>query len=798
MSSDRHLKAIERTDLALQGMEDAAIARLSNALESSYRALEKQLRASYDNYSAESLPDLLANQRALLLADELKTLLPIVSPTSEKQITGDFEKLLASASGEGVTLASELMRLTAGDSFVAQNTVVPIQAAAIAADGAYKRLAKHGNDFAEKSTAIITQGLIQGKGAAVVVRGMREQLGVTKGRAEAIVRTETMTAHNQAAQQTYKANGVNFFQSIATADSRTCPTCVGRNMQVLEIGKASVPWHVKCRCYVMPWLPEWEQLGLTDNAWGEKFVSEVEAELVATGKQPNRGLAPFEKANGGAAGKPVWSVQKGYLDESLAPAGTSLLSSIMATGRAAIAELGDKPTAKQWNQFRASLLRGMPKDQAIALAHESGLTEDAAQVAAPYGGEQLYVDVLAEFHQLTAGNIRGFEGFYQGGDRMSADVADRFINVGRVPSKAGLFHELGHFLEADNPELNKAAQQWRNAKATGPKQSLNKLIGEADIYRQDEEALPDHFADPYVGKVYKEGMTEVISMGFERLVSAAEMQRFLADDPDHFAFILGVVKAAQDQQLGAKATGPASSEPLFQGWNGYRQLTPVEEAMQRSMVGNGRELTPVEKEMREYERKRGAEFEAYLKREEEAIARRTSGEIDRKLREYYDEEAAVLRKRLGIPEPKKAAPGGKQTPTSLTLRAKTPALKPIAIKNDLDGITPDTEAQRKAIAVVREYQAIVSEANEALGKIPGEGKVLPPDAYERVYGAINGLMNRLTGVINEAKTLKGKAQNPVLEQYIAAIDKTSKEGLPGYQIRTVNEAIAKNAEVRPC
>ena len=61
-------------------------------------------------------------------------------------------------------------------------------------------------------------------------------------------------------------------------------------------------------------------------------------------------------------------------------------------------------------------------------------------------------------------------------------------------------------------------------------------------YTDDELALPDHFFDPYVGRVYEWGSTEVFSMGLERFESAESMVNFLADDEEHFALVLGALR----------------------------------------------------------------------------------------------------------------------------------------------------------------------------------------------------------------------------------------------------------------
>lgn len=292
------LELIERTNQILQRLEDQAIDRIEAALETSYRQLERQILAKYPQYSADAKPDLLATQRALLLMDEIKELLPLLNAKLGKQIQQEFKQLLTLASQEGITLSTELMQIQAGESFVESTASIPIETVAIAAEQSYKRLEKHGAEFAGKARALINQGLIQGWGPQRIVPELRRQLGITKGRAQAIARTEVMSAQNQAAQQNYQKNGIEFVQSISTRDDRTCPLCVGRTGNVYKLGTVQVPYHVMCRCFLQSWKREWQELGLTNDGWMNEFKAAAIQELTANGKQPDTGLSPFEKAAG--------------------------------------------------------------------------------------------------------------------------------------------------------------------------------------------------------------------------------------------------------------------------------------------------------------------------------------------------------------------------------------------------------------------------------------------------------------------------------------------------------------------
>lgn len=814
-------------DRNLAGLEDQVTARVNTALEASYKQLEKKLIETYPRLQANG--SLTAIQQKTLLTSEVTDLLALLNTRNSERIYQDFEYLLQTSNGMGGTLASELHQAIANQPLKA-TTGVPVDALRFAAENAVKRLSKHDQEFQEKATAIVGQGLIQNWGVQRSTRLLRQELGITKGKAERIIRTETLAATNEAAQASFKEAGIKHFQFIATQDDRLCPFCAARNLKVFKLGQSVPPIHPYCRCFSMPWMESWVDEGLLDVEWQKQYREDSLRELESTGKQLNNGLSPFEKAAGlTKPPKPVWEPGRNRMAVPLAETAVAVTAvglryllenpksarfalqmlqkaaemaspvqtpsitheQLIERGKLLAASLGEKPTLEQVRGFRRNLIKsGLSRELAEKLTNLLEITPEADGIWQSVNPGVAVDDVVTEFHRLTGGALRlgnrpgDFQGFIYASPRPHADLRDRSINVGQDPYEEALFHELGHFLEAQNPELAKAARAWRDARATGSKQSLRQLTG-LD-YQTSEQAVPDGFVNPYVGKVYRDGLTEVVSTGLEHFGSAETMKHLLKEDPEHFYLTLGILDEAQrSRRTGKSSRALTAKSPLFSGLQdtfsgGYRPLTPVEEEMQRS------------------QQKNAAAFKDYLKREEESIRRRTSGEIDRQLKEYYDAEAAALRRRLGIPTPVQSqAADGKG---GLQIVPQTRTLKPLPVRNDLDGLEVDrlNETQRKALGVAREYQQLLQEVNEVMGKIPGDGRTLPPDAYGRIYSKINQLMDRLKGTVNEAKQLSGKTGNETLESYMSQISTTSKEGLPGYQIRSASDAIAKKAEVRPC
>lgn len=150
--------------------------------------------------------------------------------------------------------------------------------------------------------------------------------------------------------------------------------------------------------------------------------------------------------------------------------------------------------------------------------------------------DQAFKDV----YRLTGGNIQTLKSVGYEKPRAFANKERGFINVGKSENKAVIFHEVGHHLEYSNPDIQASAAQFLQKRSTGQTQTLRKITGDK-AYKPDEVAIVDNFIDPYVGKIYKSGSTEVISMGLERFSTPEAMKTFRDKDPEHFHYILGVL-----------------------------------------------------------------------------------------------------------------------------------------------------------------------------------------------------------------------------------------------------------------
>ena len=298
---------LERYDRSIAEVEAQAINRVNKALNKAFRELIKELRPIYKEIAPNL--NLLPNQRKLLIVNQIKDLLKVVRPDARGRYEGLFNNLLEESEDLGVDMSRELMSLLEGKEFaMARSTArLPIEALTLAAQDSVNRLMRHGETFASRATGVIEQGIIRGWSNQKLSRVLRGELDIVKSRADRIARTETNSVFNQAAENNYNRNGFKYVQIYATADRRLCPYCGARFGNVYELGKIRVPFHVSCRCALVPFRKSWYE----EETLSVKGIRELREDGIkkmdSQGIKPNFGVAPFERAAGlSEAPKPVW------------------------------------------------------------------------------------------------------------------------------------------------------------------------------------------------------------------------------------------------------------------------------------------------------------------------------------------------------------------------------------------------------------------------------------------------------------------------------------------------------------
>lgn len=130
-------------------------------------------------------------------------------------------------------------------------------------------------------------------------------------------------------------------------------------------------------------------------------------------------------------------------------------------------------------------------------------------------------------------------------------VSTDTVNIGEKFSKRMVLHEVAHRAEYKCPETSLANKDWVRARChkggfSSEPTKLKDLVP-SDVYKDGEVALEDTFVDPYVGKVYPDLASEVLSMGLERFSSKAEMVKLYTQDPEHFFLTLGAIQTLRSK-----------------------------------------------------------------------------------------------------------------------------------------------------------------------------------------------------------------------------------------------------------
>lgn len=146
--------------------------------------------------------------------------------------------------------------------------------------------------------------------------------------------------------------------------------------------------------------------------------------------------------------------------------------------------------------------------------------------------------------QVSVKGMQGHRSQHSGfGPRTTVEMAD-------VADPGTFAHEMGHALECANPEMNRAALEFRARRVVGEDAPQPLRFIYPDRHFDDwEVAFRDKFRDAYSAKVYgytyRNGTTptEIISMGLEYLYR--NPVKFWLEDPDYFRFIVDLLVEAR-------------------------------------------------------------------------------------------------------------------------------------------------------------------------------------------------------------------------------------------------------------
>lgn len=150
---------------------------------------------------------------------------------------------------------------------------------------------------------------------------------------------------------------------------------------------------------------------------------------------------------------------------------------------------------------------------------------------------------IKQFYRMTGGRLGKVQISSAGRSRASSNA---LLTIGRsktdITAHSGnptvLWHELAHNLEFDAKARSLAHDFIKRRRESDQLYTLRSLTGNKG-YRKNEVAYKDHFIDPYVGKYYDDGATEVFSIGVQYLCSPEGCAELFHKDREMFALIVG-------------------------------------------------------------------------------------------------------------------------------------------------------------------------------------------------------------------------------------------------------------------
>lgn len=100
-------------------------------------------------------------------------------------------------------------------------------------------------------------------------------------------------------------------------------------------------------------------------------------------------------------------------------------------------------------------------------------------------------------------------------------------------------HEMGHWLESQNHKVAVTARTFLQNRTRGEEAKPLADVTKNSFYRPEETTKVDRFINPYMGKRYDDGGTEIISMGLEYIYKDPVI--FRKADPEYFEFMIDVM-----------------------------------------------------------------------------------------------------------------------------------------------------------------------------------------------------------------------------------------------------------------
>lgn len=292
----------ESTRLLSQTYADAL-----TVLEPRILALSKQIEEARANGQEPGISWLFQQERYQELRRQLLTLMDQYGEAT-KLITTEAQKVIVRESLQhaGQTLLSvsggsgeEIATLARGWASVPDESIINLVGAMQSGTPLDATIQSYGVDAVQDVQQALTRGLALGDSAQMTTQVIRA-LGVTRARAESLVRTETLRAARSATMAAYEQSGVvTMVRWSAALSERTCGYCLSRHGKLFPL-RTVMATHPNCRCSWSPYNPAWTDPWQSGESWLKEQPLTVQQDILgklgaADFNAGNLQLADFER-----------------------------------------------------------------------------------------------------------------------------------------------------------------------------------------------------------------------------------------------------------------------------------------------------------------------------------------------------------------------------------------------------------------------------------------------------------------------------------------------------------------------
>lgn len=457
-------------------------------------------------------------------------------------------------------------------------------------------------DAVEKAKNALITGVASGSGIPVITANFRAATGASLSKSLLIARTETLRAYRTAALQTYQESDlVESWIWTSTLETHTCAACLALHNTVHAKDEAFAS-HPACRCCPRPLVAGGKVRGQDGEQWFESQDEETKKRILGPKayeeyKAGNVGLRDFVKyRDHDEYGR---SVQRASIADAKAahggnyPPGSSRPSTPLiaaakpagpAAGTAVAArqaiqavhdhyqpQIDDIESRKQlikatrdrawvdgdfstWRKLNAEV-RDMSaqadalREKRLAEMRQHIYVSNPATLAVQYESKvlkqgergQRIAQGLDEFAKMvgTGSLDQTTIRVFPTRDKRSYHFLGSIYMNKQAETKV-IVHEMGHSLEFYDAALLAKVQAFYDRRTAGEKTISMRAATGDKRYKANEVTKVDKWINPYIGKVYSSGRTEVVSMGMEMMWD--DPQAFAARDSEHFDFIYDLLR----------------------------------------------------------------------------------------------------------------------------------------------------------------------------------------------------------------------------------------------------------------